>query len=150
MSKTQTLRGLVNARLTAAADEIFALFEATIAEFEEELRRSKEREKQSKQQLLDLLNPKVVLLRANQRSHESPEPGLNQGLNRGLNQGLNQRSELGPDQRLDFGLNQDLDLEIVESPPQIKEEEPEEKFVKVEEEEEDLVQVFSQDSSDVL
>ncbi|KAK7916092.1 hypothetical protein WMY93_011853 [Mugilogobius chulae] len=40
------LRALVQERLTAAAEEIFALFERTIAEFEEELRR--EKEKQSK------------------------------------------------------------------------------------------------------
>ncbi|KAJ0000596.1 hypothetical protein NQD34_012438 [Periophthalmus magnuspinnatus] len=42
MSKGQTLRALVNERLTAAAEEIFALFERTIAEYEEELCRSKE------------------------------------------------------------------------------------------------------------
>ncbi|KAK7916091.1 hypothetical protein WMY93_011852 [Mugilogobius chulae] len=40
------LRALVQERLTAAAEDIFALFERTIAEFEEELRR--EKEKQSK------------------------------------------------------------------------------------------------------
>ncbi|XP_072308142.1 uncharacterized protein [Eucyclogobius newberryi] len=64
MSKSQKLRVLVNARLTAAADEIFALFETTITEFEEELRRSKE-ENQRKQKLLDaVLSPRVVLSRA--------------------------------------------------------------------------------------
>ncbi|XP_072304703.1 uncharacterized protein [Eucyclogobius newberryi] len=52
MSAGQTLRVLVNARLTAAAEEIFALFERTTAEFEEELRRSRE-ENQRKQELLD-------------------------------------------------------------------------------------------------
>ncbi|XP_055083989.1 zinc finger protein 32-like [Periophthalmus magnuspinnatus] len=52
MSKGQTLRALVNERLTAAAEEIFALFERTIAEYEEELCRSKE-ENQRKQELLD-------------------------------------------------------------------------------------------------
>ncbi|KAJ0000578.1 hypothetical protein NQD34_012420 [Periophthalmus magnuspinnatus] len=36
------MRALVNERLTAAAEEIFALFERTIAEYEEELCRSKE------------------------------------------------------------------------------------------------------------
>ncbi|XP_072304706.1 uncharacterized protein [Eucyclogobius newberryi] len=50
--QSQTLRVLVNARLTAAAEEIFALFERTTAEFEEELRRSRE-ENQRKQELLD-------------------------------------------------------------------------------------------------
>ncbi|XP_034535318.1 zinc finger protein 316-like, partial [Notolabrus celidotus] len=42
MSKIQDLRGLVNQRLTAAAEEIFELFERTIAEYEEQLRGSKE------------------------------------------------------------------------------------------------------------
>uniref|UniRef100_A0A3B3ZD93 C2H2-type domain-containing protein n=1 Tax=Periophthalmus magnuspinnatus TaxID=409849 RepID=A0A3B3ZD93_9GOBI len=42
VQKGQTLRALVNERLTAAAEEIFALFERTIAEYEEELCRSKE------------------------------------------------------------------------------------------------------------
>uniref|UniRef100_UPI0037E72B94 zinc finger and SCAN domain-containing protein 2-like n=1 Tax=Semicossyphus pulcher TaxID=241346 RepID=UPI0037E72B94 len=41
MSKVQMLRVLVNQRLTAAAEEIFELFEKTIAEYEEELCRSK-------------------------------------------------------------------------------------------------------------
>lgn len=42
MSKVQMLRSLVNQRLAAAADEIFGLFERTIAEYEEELGRCKE------------------------------------------------------------------------------------------------------------
>ncbi|XP_056269306.1 uncharacterized protein LOC130193024 isoform X2 [Pseudoliparis swirei] len=37
MSKAQMLRGFVNQRLTAAAQEICGLFEGTIAEYEEEL-----------------------------------------------------------------------------------------------------------------
>ena len=61
MSKGQTLRALVNERLTAAAQEIFALFERTIAEYEEELCRSKE-ENQRKQELLDsVLSPRLQL-----------------------------------------------------------------------------------------
>ncbi|KAJ0032856.1 hypothetical protein NQD34_002937 [Periophthalmus magnuspinnatus] len=50
--KRRRLRAQVTERLTAAADEIFALFERTIAEYEEELSRSKE-ENQRKQRLLD-------------------------------------------------------------------------------------------------
>uniref|UniRef100_A0A3B3ZTP7 C2H2-type domain-containing protein n=1 Tax=Periophthalmus magnuspinnatus TaxID=409849 RepID=A0A3B3ZTP7_9GOBI len=42
MSKSLTLRALVSARLTAAADDIFALFERTIAEYEEQLRQTQE------------------------------------------------------------------------------------------------------------
>ncbi|KAJ0032855.1 hypothetical protein NQD34_002936 [Periophthalmus magnuspinnatus] len=61
--KRRTLRALVTERLTAAADEIFALFERTIAEYEEELSRSKE-ENQRKQRLLDsTLSPQVRLHR---------------------------------------------------------------------------------------
>ncbi|XP_055019964.1 uncharacterized protein LOC129411849 isoform X2 [Boleophthalmus pectinirostris] len=79
MSKSQTLRALVNERLTAAAEEIFGLFERTIAEYEEEVCRSKE-ENQRKQELLDsVLSPRVVLLRAGvQIPSKSPGPGLNQ------------------------------------------------------------------------
>ncbi|KAK7922701.1 hypothetical protein WMY93_009603 [Mugilogobius chulae] len=112
MSKGQMLRALVNARLTAAAEEIFALFERTIAEFEEELRRSKEKEKQSKQELLD------SLLRS-QRELESPEPDLNQSLDQDL------------DQDLDPDLNQDLDQDLDLETSWIKEE-PEEQRIKQE------------------
>uniref|UniRef100_A0A8C6TS37 C2H2-type domain-containing protein n=1 Tax=Neogobius melanostomus TaxID=47308 RepID=A0A8C6TS37_9GOBI len=51
MSKrSQTLRALVTERLTAAAEEIFELVERTIAEYEEELCRSKEENQRQKQQ----------------------------------------------------------------------------------------------------
>ncbi|XP_072303025.1 uncharacterized protein [Eucyclogobius newberryi] len=66
MSKDQTLMELVNERLSAAAEDIIALFERTIVENEEELRRSKQ-EIQRKQELLDsalkALSPRVVLNR---------------------------------------------------------------------------------------
>ncbi|GLD73287.1 zinc finger protein 135-like protein, partial [Lates japonicus] len=55
------LRALVKQRLTAAAEEIFGLFERTIAEYEEELCRSKE-ENQRQRKLLDaVFNPQVQL-----------------------------------------------------------------------------------------
>ena len=41
MSKVQTLRVFMKQRLTAAAEEIFELFERTIAEYEEELCRQR-------------------------------------------------------------------------------------------------------------
>ncbi|XP_031731542.1 zinc finger and SCAN domain-containing protein 21-like [Anarrhichthys ocellatus] len=64
MSKVQMLRCLVNHRLTAAAEEIFGLFERTIAEYEEERSRSKE-ENEQQQKLLDaVLNPEVRIQRA--------------------------------------------------------------------------------------
>ncbi|XP_032364311.1 uncharacterized protein LOC116678514 isoform X3 [Etheostoma spectabile] len=44
MSKGRALRALVEQRLAAAAQEIFGLFETTIAEYEEELGRSREEE----------------------------------------------------------------------------------------------------------
>ena len=56
MSKVQTLRVFMKQRLTAAAEEIFELFERTIAEYEEELCRQRK--------LLDaVLQPQVQLHR---------------------------------------------------------------------------------------
>nr|XP_020496269.1 uncharacterized protein LOC109989011 [Labrus bergylta] len=63
MSKVQTLRSFVNQRLTAAAEEIFDLFERTIAEYEEEICRSKE-ENERQHRLLDaVFKPEVRLHR---------------------------------------------------------------------------------------
>eukprot|EP00066_Takifugu_rubripes_P018252 XP_011607518.1 PREDICTED: zinc finger protein 184-like [Takifugu rubripes] len=42
MSKIQSMRDFVNQRLTAAAEEIFGMFERTIREYEDELRRQRE------------------------------------------------------------------------------------------------------------
>nr|XP_020496262.1 zinc finger protein 32-like [Labrus bergylta] len=64
MSKVQMMRAFVNQRLTAAAEEIFDLFEGTIAEYEEQLRRSKE-ENERQHKLLDaVFNPEVRLQRS--------------------------------------------------------------------------------------
>ncbi|XP_029134442.2 gastrula zinc finger protein XlCGF57.1 [Labrus bergylta] len=61
MSKVQILRSFVNQRLSAAAEEIFDLFERTIAEYEEEICRSKE----NQHKLLDAVyNPEIRLHRA--------------------------------------------------------------------------------------
>ncbi|XP_073319153.1 uncharacterized protein [Pagrus major] len=67
MSKVQTLRVFVKQRLTAAAEEIFELFERTIAEYEEELGRHRK--------LLDaVFKPQVQLHRADtQQLQESEE-----------------------------------------------------------------------------
>ncbi|CAL1608382.1 unnamed protein product [Knipowitschia caucasica] len=76
MSAGPTLRALVTARLSAAAEEIFALFERTIAEYEEELRLCKE--KQRRQEQLETLRPRVMLLRADaQIPPQTPGSGLN-------------------------------------------------------------------------
>ena len=64
----QSLRALVNERLTAAAEEIFALVERTIAEYEEELCRCKE-ENQRKQQLLEKALSKILVHRAGKHRH---------------------------------------------------------------------------------
>ncbi|XP_065804424.1 uncharacterized protein [Labrus bergylta] len=64
MSKVQMMRAFVNQRLTAAAEEIFDLFEGTIAEYEEQLRRSKE-ENERQHKLMDaVFNPEVRLQRS--------------------------------------------------------------------------------------
>ncbi|XP_054461532.1 uncharacterized protein LOC129096874 isoform X2 [Anoplopoma fimbria] len=64
MSKAQILRSLVNQRLTAAAEEIFELFERTIAEHEEELSRSKEENERQRKLLDAVFNPEVRIQRA--------------------------------------------------------------------------------------
>ncbi|XP_055078069.1 gastrula zinc finger protein xLCGF3.1-like isoform X3 [Periophthalmus magnuspinnatus] len=73
MCKSRTLRALVKERLTAAAEDIFALFERTIAEYEEELCRSKE-ENQRNQELLEALG----LSSGVQMPSLNPGPGLKQ------------------------------------------------------------------------
>ncbi|XP_029288952.1 gastrula zinc finger protein XlCGF57.1-like [Cottoperca gobio] len=77
MSKTQMLRDFVNQRLTAAAGEIFELFERTITEYEEELEfSSKEIHRQRK--LLDtVFHPEVRLHRADVQQQEW-SPSLDQ------------------------------------------------------------------------
>ena len=68
MSKVQMLRASVTQRLTAAAEEIFVLFERSIAEYEEELSRSKE-ENERQRKLLDVfVMPEVRLHRAGLQS----------------------------------------------------------------------------------
>uniref|UniRef100_A0A672ZGK7 C2H2-type domain-containing protein n=1 Tax=Sphaeramia orbicularis TaxID=375764 RepID=A0A672ZGK7_9TELE len=67
--KVQILRSLVEQRLTAAAEEIFGLFERTIAEYEEELCRTKE-ENQRQRQILDCVwNPRVLLHKTDIQQH---------------------------------------------------------------------------------
>ncbi|KAM4601781.1 uncharacterized protein ACJ7VT_019820 [Polymixia lowei] len=61
MSKIQTLRVLINERLTAAAEEIFDAFGRTIVEYEEELCRSR-LEVERQRRLLDLsVKPQIKL-----------------------------------------------------------------------------------------
>ncbi|XP_042291772.1 zinc finger protein 436-like isoform X1 [Thunnus maccoyii] len=64
MSKVQMLRASVTQRLTAAAEEIFVLFERSIAEYEEELSRSKEENERQRKLLDAAFNPQLQLHRA--------------------------------------------------------------------------------------
>ncbi|XP_034027283.1 gastrula zinc finger protein XlCGF48.2-like [Thalassophryne amazonica] len=89
MSKVQMLRALVKQRLTAAVDEIFGLFERTIAEYEEELCRSKEENDRQRHLLDAVFNlegrlpgadvQQVLVGKEDQRSslaQEDPDPPL--------------------------------------------------------------------------
>ncbi|XP_049923359.1 zinc finger protein 771-like isoform X23 [Epinephelus moara] len=64
MSNVQMLRSLLKQRLTAADGEIFGLFERTIAEYEEELCRSKEENERQRKLLDAVFNPQLRLHRA--------------------------------------------------------------------------------------
>nr|XP_033493254.1 zinc finger protein 260-like [Epinephelus lanceolatus] len=64
MPKAQMLRALVKQRLTAAAEEIFGLFERTIAEYEEELSRSIEENERQRKLLDAVFSPQLQLHRA--------------------------------------------------------------------------------------
>lgn len=67
------LRALLTERLTAAAEEIVALFEETVAEYEDRAERS-EREMCRQRRLLDaVLKPEVMLNRAGQSLLTAPE-----------------------------------------------------------------------------
>ncbi|XP_044043438.1 zinc finger protein 135-like isoform X6 [Siniperca chuatsi] len=97
MSKVQTLRAFVSQRLSAAAEEIFELFERTIAEYEEELC--------GQRKLLDaVFQPEVRLHRADVQL-------------------LSVSKEEDPPEQQDWSPS--LDLEDPPEPPHIKEE-PEE------------------------
>lgn len=63
MSKVGNLKLLVKQRLTASADEIFELFERTIAEYEEELCRSGKDDERLRNRLDAVLKPDVRLHR---------------------------------------------------------------------------------------
>ncbi|KAM7373726.1 hypothetical protein PAMP_008560 [Pampus punctatissimus] len=64
MSKVQILRACVKQRLTAAAEEIFVLFERTIAEYEEELSRSKQENERHRKLLDAVFKPQLQIHRA--------------------------------------------------------------------------------------
>nr|XP_057928182.1 gastrula zinc finger protein XlCGF57.1-like isoform X2 [Doryrhamphus excisus] len=64
MCKVQILRALMEQRLNAAVEEILGLFERTIAEYEDELSRTKEETERQRQLLDAVLKPQVRLHRS--------------------------------------------------------------------------------------
>ncbi|XP_068448842.1 zinc finger protein OZF-like isoform X2 [Clinocottus analis] len=66
MCKVQMLRALVEQRLTAAAQEIFGLFERTIAEYEKELSASRDENERQRRLLDAVFNPQLRLHRADE------------------------------------------------------------------------------------
>ncbi|XP_028454172.1 uncharacterized protein LOC114568719 isoform X2 [Perca flavescens] len=64
MSKVRMLRAMVKQQLTAAAEEIFGLFETTIAEYEAELCRSREENERQRERMDAVFNPQLRLHRA--------------------------------------------------------------------------------------
>ncbi|XP_077442683.1 uncharacterized protein LOC144064222 isoform X1 [Stigmatopora argus] len=90
MSKVEMLRTLLNARLSAAVEEIAVVFASTIAEYEEELCRSKQENERQRQQLNSVFSSKDKARKADvrkvlpleqqewssmmeQKKHESPK-----------------------------------------------------------------------------
>ncbi|XP_071058562.1 serine-rich 25 kDa antigen protein-like [Pseudochaenichthys georgianus] len=102
MSKVQMLLSLKTQRLTA--EEIFALFEKTIAEYEEKLSRSKEENKRLQKLLDAVLQPQLRLHRAD------------------VQQLVVVKEEVPPDQR---EWSTSVDQEDTEPPPHIKQEQEE-------------------------
>ncbi|XP_030267015.1 oocyte zinc finger protein XlCOF8.4-like isoform X1 [Sparus aurata] len=115
MSKVQTLRVFMKQRLTAAAEEIFELFERTIAEYEEELCRQRK--------LLDaVFKPQVQLHRTGRPNPsappEAPQPPLTSP---DVQQLLNNEEDPPEQQERSSSLDQEDPPEL----PHIKEEEEE-------------------------
>ncbi|KAF1382089.1 hypothetical protein PFLUV_G00160820 [Perca fluviatilis] len=105
MSKVRMLRAMVKQRLTAAAEEIFGLFEATIAEYEEELCRSKEENERQRERMDAVFIPQL-------RLHRAVLPA-------DLQQVLVVKDSVPPEQQ---EWSSSLDQEEPEPPPHIKEE----------------------------
>ncbi|XP_034088844.1 zinc finger protein 79-like isoform X1 [Gymnodraco acuticeps] len=98
------LLSLVKQRLTAAAEDIFVLFERTIAEYEEELSRSKQEHERHRKLLDAVLQPQLQIHRAD------------------VQQLVVVKEEVPPEQQ---EWSSSLDQEDPEPPPHIKEEQEE-------------------------
>ncbi|XP_034057134.1 zinc finger protein 271-like [Gymnodraco acuticeps] len=112
MSKVQMLLSLKKQRLTAANEEIFALFKQTVAELEEELFLSKEENKRLQKLLDAVLQPQLRIHRAD------------------VQQLVVVKEELLPDQQ---EWSTSLDQEDPEPPPHIKLEQEGEQLQELEE-----------------
>ncbi|XP_061609591.1 zinc finger protein 3 homolog [Phyllopteryx taeniolatus] len=75
MCKVEMLRAFLNQRLSAAIDEIVVVFQRTIAEYEEELCRTKEENERQRQLLDAFFMPQVAVQRADViEENLHPEP----------------------------------------------------------------------------
>ncbi|XP_061620901.1 zinc finger protein 568-like isoform X1 [Phyllopteryx taeniolatus] len=72
MCKAEKLKALLNARLSAAVEEIFTAFQRTIAEYEEELYRTKEENERQRQQLAAVSMPQVDLRKTDENEEHLP------------------------------------------------------------------------------
>lgn len=70
------LKDLVRERLVAAADEIFGLFEKTIAAYEEQLRRATEETERHRRQLEAVCPPQMVIPVEGKPGHSASAPYL--------------------------------------------------------------------------
>ncbi|KAM8859965.1 uncharacterized protein AB9W97_019749 [Spinachia spinachia] len=120
MSKVQMLRYLVKQRLAEAAEEIFGLFERTIAEYEEDASRLKEDNERLAKRLHAVFNPEVRIQRAGWFAHSSH---------------LHPSTQYGPDLQQRFMLNKKQQKEP--APTNIKEEQ-EPTHIKEEQEDPDI------------
>ncbi|XP_071357108.1 zinc finger protein OZF-like isoform X2 [Trachinotus anak] len=94
MSKIEMLRLLINQRLTAAAEEIFGVFGRTIAEYEEEISRSK-LEIDRQRRLLDLSRTPQISLQGGGARNERDDDHVTPSLSKFRSQDL-EDSELDP------------------------------------------------------
>ncbi|XP_071058333.1 gastrula zinc finger protein xFG20-1-like [Pseudochaenichthys georgianus] len=104
VNMSAVLLSLVKQRLTAAAEDIFVLFERTIAEYEEELSRSKQENERHRKLLDAVLQPQLQIHRAD------------------VQQLVVVKEEVPPEQQ---EWSSSLDQEHPEPPPHIKEEQEE-------------------------
>ncbi|XP_047208478.1 zinc finger protein 3 homolog [Girardinichthys multiradiatus] len=109
MSGMQQLRLLVSERLAAAAEEIFGLVERTIADYQEEVVRSKREIIQLRQQIeqLTVLQPRVSLFKEDVESVSESQPPVEEQKENGDHQHVKE-------EQLDVCIIPDLDTDSSE------------------------------------